>query len=214
MIHCRAVREPATALTDYLLALIALIFLLRLARMDARRGSVGALMFFSGFAAAAIFGGTWHGFFSDDTSPAQRVIWWLTQMSTGIAASGLAVIGLERFGWRNSRALLMGSAIFVAAYASYAWFDSRFLVTVVASGATTLLCLAGLIFHARRSKRSGAELVAAGLVLSLFAAVLQQRGVAIHPLHFDHNATYHLWLFPALGLIYAGNRRIAANQSI
>jgi hypothetical protein len=205
------VREPATTITDYLLAVIALLLLLRLVQRQPAGRAIGASMFFCGFAAAAIFGGTWHGFFSDDSSSVQRVIWWLTQVFTAVAASGLAVIGLERIGVRDSRGLLIGSAIFVAALAAYAWRDDRFLVSVMASGIGTALCLAGLLYHAVRAEWMGPALVAAGLLLSLVAAVLQQRGIAIHPVYFDHNATYHLWLFPALALIYAGNRRIATH---
>jgi hypothetical protein len=207
------VNEPATTLTDYLLALIALVFLAQLARADTAKRLIGARMFFFAFALSAISGGTWHGFFSGgNESIASRVIWWLTLTFTAIAACGLAAIALERFGWHNARALLLGSAIFVTGFAFYAWWDRRFLVTLVVTGAATLLCLAGLIFQARRHPRSGGELAAAGLLLSLPAALLQQSRVAIHPVHFDHNATYHLWLMAVLALFYLGNRRIGRSS--
>jgi hypothetical protein len=202
-------REPATALTDYLLAVVSTVCLLRLARVAPARRPWGALLFFAGFAAAAACGGTWHGVTTAGTAGPAGTRGWVTLVGTGVAASGLAVVGLERFGWGNPPALLAGSAVFVVAYGAYVWWDRRFLVAVIASSAATLLCLAGLFQHLRRGGR-GAGYAMCGLLLSLSGAVLQQLGVAIHLVHFDHNATYHLWLLAALGFFYAGNRRIAA----
>ncbi len=208
-----SLREPATTLTDYLLAVVAVIGLVRLMRAADGKRLVGAQMFFAGFAAAALCGGTWHGFFSGSASTTPCALWWLTLVCSGVASSGLAVVGLERLGWRHPRALLLGSAIFVAAFATYAWWDRRFLVSVGVSIAATVLCLAGLAEQSRRGRPRGARLAAAGLVLSVLGGVLQQLGVAIHPVHFDHNATYHLWLFVALPLFHAGNQRIATSEA-
>lgn len=198
--------EPATALTDFLLGSLALVFLSRL--LDGRR--VGAPLFFAGFAISAVLGGTTHGFFSGDVSDAQRFLWWLTIAFTGVAASGLVTVGLGCFGWRDTRALLLSSSIFSAAVASYAWSDPRFLVSVVVTGAGSVMCLAGLASHGRKHAASGAGWAMLGLVLSIVASLLQQERVAVHPVHFDHNATYHVFLIPALALFYAGDRRIAA----
>jgi hypothetical protein len=39
--------------------------------------------------------------------------------------------------------------------------------------------------------------------------VLQQAGVAVHPVYFDHNAVYHLVQAVALVLLYLGFRRVS-----
>jgi hypothetical protein len=201
-------REPATALTDFLLAVLAAVFLLELRRRG-RSPLVGAQLFFGGFGLAALLGGIEHGFLVGDASAAQRVTWWLTITFTGVAACGLGCVGLERLGLRDARSLLAGAGIFVVSFGVYAWSDSRFVVSVLVSGAGSALCLVGLLRHALRVPQSGAVWAAAGLLISVTASVLQQRRLAVHPIHFDHNATYHLFLIPALGLFYAGNLRIA-----
>ena len=79
-----------------------------------------------------------------------------------------------------------------------------FLVSLVASVAGLAVCAAGLVARLRDAGRRGAILALAGLGLSVIAAIAQQWRVAIHPVHFDHNATYHVLLLPALALLFGG----------
>ena len=62
----------------------------------------------------------------------------------------------------------------------------------------------------RRVRSPGSLLVFGRLGISVIAQRREQRGVAIDPVRFDHNATYHIMLLPALGLIYLGLRRLSA----
>ena len=96
-------------------------------------------------------------------------------------------------------------------YAVLSWQDPRFLLSLIATVIGTVLCVAGLL---RRVRSPGSLLVLGGLGISVVAAIAQQRGVAIDPAQFDHNATYHLMLLPALGFIYAGLRRLSAQQAV
>jgi hypothetical protein len=207
------VREPATAITDFLLALLALVLLIGLLRDSNASRLVGARLFFSGFGLAALLGGIEHGFLSGHDAIGQRVAWWLTVVSTGVAACGLAAIGAERFGWRNPRMQLLVTAVLIVAFAVYARHDSRFLVSIIVAGLASIICAAGLVRHAVTRERRGPLLAGSALVLSAIAGVLQQMKFAIDPPHFDHNATYHLWLFISLGLLYAGHKRIALADS-
>jgi hypothetical protein len=50
-------------------------------------------------------------------------------------------------------------------------------------------------------------LIAAGLIMSAGAAVLQQAKVSLHPDYFDHNAVYHVVQGIALVVLYLGFRR-------
>jgi hypothetical protein len=206
------VREVATTLTDYLLTVACLLCAWRLAR--ARSRLHGPVVFFAAFAAAALMGGTWHGFFSDEQTLAQELVWWLTMVFAGVAASGLALTGLELLGVRALRGPgpLLGMLLVV--YAVLAWRDPRFLLSLIASVAGTLLCSAGLLRHLRQSHRAGAVLALAGLGVSVLAAIAQQQGVAIDAVHFDHNATYHLLLLPSLALLYMGFSRLAQARAV
>jgi hypothetical protein len=201
-------REVATTLTDYLLTVVCVVCAWRLASVSVPARFFGPALFFAGFAAAALVGGTWHGFFSTAQS-GQELVWWATMLFAGAAATGLALAGLELLGARALRGpgMLLGLSFVV--YAIQSWRDPRFLVSLTASVAGTLLCVAGLLRRLREPGNQGARLALAGLGVSVLAAIAQQRGVALDRVHFDHNATYHVLLLPALALLYTGFRRLA-----
>lgn len=167
-------------------------------------------MFFAGFAATAFWGGTWHGFLSGAEGPAGEIVWWLTMLCAGATAAGLAFTGLELLGVQRHRWVVPAAGVLLVSYAVWTWRDPRFLLSLVASAAGTAVCIAGLIHRLRGPDNSGARPALAGFGLSMLAAIAQQQGVALHPVHFDHNATYHLALLPALGLVYAGFQRMSS----
>jgi Family of unknown function (DUF6962) len=120
------------------------------------------------------------------------------------------LIGIELLGGRSARLPVTVCIVLLLAYAVWSWRDPRFLISLAATIIGTTLCVAGLL---RRVRWQGSSLVLGGLGISVIAAIAQQRGVAIDPALFDHNATYHLMLLPALWLIYAGLRRLSASKS-
>src|SRR6267378_2479588 len=69
--------EPAVTLTDYALAIECAVFVIALARLDARDKELcfWFVVFFASIGAASVLGGTVHGFFLAASSPARRVLW-------------------------------------------------------------------------------------------------------------------------------------------
>jgi hypothetical protein len=202
--------EFNTALTDFLLAALCAVFAGIFARAASRWILRGPIVLFAGFALAALAGGIWHGFFSARQDLAQAVVWWFSMLFTGVTAAGLALIGLELLGATRVRPTVIVVAALIGVYALLSWFDPRFLISLLATVVGTLLCIAGLI---RNARAPGSMLVLGGLALSIVAAIAQQRGVALNPQRFDHNATYHVLLLPALWLIYAGLRRLSGRTA-
>jgi hypothetical protein len=198
--------EPATTLTDLLLALIGFALFVR----QRRTGRHGAAIFFAALAVAAVFGALSHGFLKTAAPVVQQVIWWITLVCTGATAAGLALIGLECLDWGTTRARQLAVLVPTALFAIVVWFDPRFRLGLMATGLGGLVFAAGLIRHARLHPGRGAGLAALGIGISVVAGILQQRGVAVHPVHFDHNATYHVILIPALLLLHAGTLRMAS----
>jgi hypothetical protein len=205
-------REVATTLTDYLLTVVCLVCAWQLAKHGALRLR-GPVVFFAAFAAAALLGGTWHGYFSDQQGLGQEILWWLTMVFAGMAAAGLALTGLELLGARSSPRVFLPLALLLALYAVLAWRDARFLLSLIASVVGILLCAAGLLRHLR-TPGAGARLALMGLGITVLAAIAQQQQVAFHRTHFDHNATYHVLLLPALAMLYAGFLRLMRKPAV
>jgi predicted membrane channel-forming protein YqfA (hemolysin III family) len=201
--------EPATTLTDVLLALLGLALFVR----QRRSGRHGAAIFFAALSVAAVFGALSHGFLSNASAGLRQVVWWITLVCTGATAAGLALIGLECLGWGTTRARLLAVLGPTVVFAIVVWFDPRFRLGLMATGIGGLVFAAGVIRHARRYPGRGAGLAALGIGISVVAGVLQQRGVAVHPVHFDHNATYHVIIIPALLLLHAGTLRMASTST-
>src|SRR5215470_12232344 len=170
--------EFFTALTDFLLAALCVLFARFFARPGNRWTLRGPLILFVGFALAALAGGIWHGFFSTRQDLAQAIVWWFSMVFTGVTAAGLALIGLELLGVTRARPAVIGTVVLLVAYAVLSWIDPRFLISLLATVVGTLLCVAGLI---RNARVPGSMQVLAGLGVSVIAAIAQQRGVAIDP---------------------------------
>jgi len=198
--------EIATTLTDFFMAALSLAY--AIGWMRQRASFRGPTLFFLAFSLAALLGGLWHGYFSVPGAPGERIVWWLSMWFGGLSAAGLALTGLELMGLRL-RKVAVAIAIFTAAFGVYVWLDPRFLATIATSAGGTLICLAGLSYQLVQRVTLGPLFAIAGLVISVSGAIAQQKGVTLHLLSFDHNATYHLFLIVSLGFFYAGLRRIS-----
>ena len=88
------ITEPATLLTDYLLAALTIYFAVMLWRM-ARSSRYGSQQLwvaaFIGFALASFLGGSWHGFHTMLSSSDAQLLWRLTTGIIGLAGSLLLV---------------------------------------------------------------------------------------------------------------------------
>ncbi len=208
--------EPDVTLTDYGLTILCAV----LAHLIFHRGRPGNefrtwfVLFFAAVGASTLFGGTVHGFFPDETSLGNRILWPTTLGLIGVAGFSAWAVGARlMFSARVATWITHAAALKLIAYVVVVVFTTRdFLVAVADYVPATLFLLVGLIVAYRREPTRPLLVAAAGLVLTLAAAGLQQAGIGLHPSYFDHNALYHVIQAIALVLIYRGARYLAARD--
>jgi len=160
---------------------------------------------FASVAVAAVAGGTVHGFFPEDASVGNRLLWLLTLLSIGGTAAAMVAVALRLATSASDASLIAVAALGWIGYAGIVLLGSRdFLVAIGAYLPAALLLLAALILRRVRGRPKGTLAGLIGILLALVGAVGQQAGIGIHPVHFDHNAVYHLVQMAALYLLFRG----------
>jgi len=199
--------DPDVTLTDYGLAILAGYMAFRVwrgPRFGPTRGWL--LAFFAALGLAPLLGGTVHGFFELEGMPGHDVLWVATLLAIGlvaVAAWGLGARLVLADG--AARGLIGLAAVVFAIYATAVIGGARdFRVAVTHYLPAVLFLLAAVLVAQRRDPHPGFRLAAAGLLLTFVAAAVQQLGIALHPVWFDHNALYHVVQAAALILFYRG----------
>jgi hypothetical protein len=205
--------DPAVTLTDYALAIECAVFVIALARLDARDKELCFwwVVFFASIGAASVLGGTVHGFFLAATSPGRRILWAATMFAilvTSLAAWNIgAVLQLDERKAALVRRLAIAQLVLFSLIVLFV--TSKFYIGIIAYLPSTLFFLFALLTTYRRRPDRGIGWGAAGLALTLAAAAVQQLHVSIHPVYFNHNALYHVIQGAALGMIFVAARSIS-----
>ncbi len=195
--------EPTTFVTDFLLALVAAVFAVRLAAGRPGRARAAWAFAFAVLATAAALGGAAHALAPlRDT----RLLWRATLWALGGASFGLGLgacalalpAGLARWA-----AVALGLKL--GLYLGKTMRDQDFRWAVADYGAALLLLLVLAVLSWRRRRASWAPWAAASAVVSLGAAAIQQTGWDPHRL-FNHNDLYHLVQVGGLWLLYRAGR--------
>ena len=198
--------EPAVTLTDYGLTLLCALLAWRAnsrVRAELRPWAIGL---FAGSGAAALFGGTVHGFFGDATTVGYRVLWPATILAvgaTGLAAWGLGarVGGISAGGRRLTRIVL---AAFVAWAAIVLAGQQAFVMAIVFYLPAVIYLTVRFARLYRRGPTPSRREALIGFGLTFAAAAIQQLRIPIHPVWFDHNALYHVVQAVAFVLLFRG----------
>ena len=199
-----------TVLTDFALGLCSARWGIALIRQGCAQRELSQALWGIGFlaaATAAILGGASHAVGAQ--SPAtRRKLWRGMTLATGVtSASMLASTVIARTAPPQRNRLLLGILAKFLTYAAWMASRDRFLFVVVDYG-TAMAGIAGL--HGRSALRAGAagsRYILGGVLVSLVAAAIQMRKLALHR-HFNHNDLYHLVQIGACYLFYRGGRRL------
>ncbi len=202
--------EPDVTLTDYALALECILFVVLLQRGRARPWGLRFWfsLFFASVSVASLCGGTVHGFFLDEQTLGHTILWPTTLLAIGVTALSAWAIGAKLlFSRRVARWVLIAAVLQFAFYCIVVLFRTEeFWVTILNNLPAVLFLIIALGLVYRREKQRSLLLAAGGLALNLVAALLQQLGIGIHPVYFNHNAIYHVLQAVALFLFFLGCR--------
>ena len=205
--------EPAVTLTDYALAIECAVFVIALARLDARDRELcfWFVVFFASIGVASVLGGTVHGFFLAASSPGRRVLWPATLLA--ILVTSLAAWNIGAVLRLNERRVALVCRFAMAQLVVFALVvllvTSEFYVVIIAYLPSTLFLLFALLTTYRSRPDRAISWGVTGLALTLVAAAVQQFHVGIHPVYFNHNSLYHVIQGGALGMIFVAARSIS-----
>lgn len=203
-----SIHEPDVVLTDLGLAVLGAYLGRRLWTASSKSGltRVGAVLM-GALASAALWGAVFHAFFPNETStPPGFAAWVPVALSILIAAATMLELGLRILApLISSRVRRWIVAMYAITFAAVLLLVDESFSTIVRFYMPALLLLFLAAFQqAARSRSVGWTLIASGLVVSAGAALLQQAGVSVHPVYFDHNAVYHVTQGIALVFLYLG----------
>jgi hypothetical protein len=205
------VTQLDVSLTDYGLAAECLWFSCRMARLQAATASALPRLFtafFLSIAIAAVAGGTVHGFFLNEISLGNRILWPFTLIVVGLTALFGVQIGASlQFPRSTAEYVNRGSVAIFLAYCALVLFVSRDFRIAVLDYVPALVFLGvAFLLASRRHRRPRLLIGFMGVCTMLFAAVAQQARIGIHPLYFDHNALYHVLQGIALFMVFVAGQ--------
>jgi hypothetical protein len=194
------VLEADVTLTDFALAIECACFSAWLYQYRATVLGLAFMILFSAVGIAALLGAVVHGFLPDTESPLFKIVWPSTLIAIGLAAfASWVIVARLLFSERATRFIIGAAGLVFALHTAYILLFNQSFGVAIANylPATFFLLIAFAVTYRRR--RDGFLMAGIwGLVLSFIAAAIQQIGIGLHPLYFNHNALYHL--IQAIGL--------------
>lgn len=206
------IREPDVALTDYFLTVECFLFAWFLGRQKNADPGLRRLfaLFYVSSGVAALAGGSVHGFFPDPVPAAGVWLWKATVLALGVATLSAWCFGAKLIFASNGVRIVRSLAVTV--FVGYAWVvifvSDKFWIAIVHYAPSVVFLMVALSIVSFREHRRDLLVGLAGLVLMPFAAVLQQLKVAVDPVHFNHNATYHVLQAVAFAMLFSAAKRL------
>lgn len=204
------VMEPDVTLTDYGLTVLCVVLAVSL-RRHGRAGDALRFWFtafFLAIGAASLAGGTVHGFLADETTTPYAVVWSASLLAVGASAvAAWAIGGRLMLAEDRARVVIAAAVVVFGLYTAVVLVVSRqFVVAILHYLPATLFLLASFLTVYVRTRQAHLLAGAAGMLLMFVAAAVQQAGIALHPVYFNHNALYHVIQAVALYLVYRAAR--------
>ena len=201
-------KEIDVAMTDYGLTILCFffVFVLTKYRSNSSARSWFSILFFSVGLSAAL-GGTVHGFIHEDTL-LHTIFWRSTIVVIGISALSAWMIGrvliLNKIGQKTVRIIAFLNFGLYVLYVLF--FNQRFAVAVANYLPAAIFLLIAFAKVYKQTVNRLAFFALLGLILTFWAALIQQLEIGLHDRYFNHNALYHVIQAIGLYLVFRGVR--------
>ncbi len=199
--------EPAVTITNFLLAAEYWAFAIRLRRVTDANGVIswfGRLFVLLGL--AAILGAFMHGFLAESGGLTGRFVWTSNLLALGAAGVATAMIAAKVVIAAEKQPLAERwlAVAFLVYGAAVLFVTQEFVVALAAALPCVGFLMAALLVLFRRTATPGILFAIFGLALTLVGGVQQQLRLGIDPVHFNHNAVYHVIQMVAFFLLFKG----------
>jgi hypothetical protein len=182
------VNEPTTAITDFMMAALALGLGIRLS------GAWRWAFVFTSI--AALTGGIYH-------STPSYAVWKITLYSVGIATCFMIFAASRDAPAGLGKPLRVFAVVELALYAIWMATHDDFIFVIADYGAG-MLCVALVYLLALRKTPRRSKLILGSIAIAVVGAVVQASGFTLHPRWFNHNDLYHVIQMLSLYLLYRG----------
>ena len=203
------ISEPTTLFTDYALALLTLLWGIRLFRVGQQNRQTSKLLWGLGFLAttsASLWGGTFHGFRHHLGEVLTVVLWKMSVYSVGFASffmlSAIVLVCMKR-PWRHWALGVVALKFFAFAIWMIGHSEFRFVVYDYASAMIVILLLQIYASISRRGK--SAVWIVGGVLIGLAGGVIQMKKFYLYE-YFNHNDLFHVMQMAAFYLFYRGGK--------
>jgi hypothetical protein len=201
------ITEPMTMITDYVMGALAFVLAMRLMSDAAAGRQLSGRLWAAAFvmtAAAAIAGGTYHGFIQWMPGLGGRAMWKATLLATGLGSACLLAAALVAAAAGQLRTALV--AVVIVKLAVYVWTiatKDQFIVVIADYGTALAAILLAAWFLRPSGLTPAAWWITAGVAVAAVAGVIQWARLAPH-VHFNHNDLFHVVQMVSLYLLYRG----------
>ena len=199
------ITEPATAITDYILAAETIFLGILLIRGVVQFPvKLWAVSFFV-LAVGAVAGGTVHGFIESLGPINAHLLWKLTLISVGFATLFMFSAAVLAFTSGPSRNTLLFLAF--AQFCVYMFFVSRgsdFKIVIFNYVPTMIL----IVVLAYTAKAESAPFILIAVLLSFAGAGIQSSNIQLNQ-NFNHNDIYHVVQMIAMYFFYRAGKLLA-----
>lgn len=199
--------EPATTLTDAILAAQTFTYAARLAKSPARGRRTHQMWSLAFVAAgvAALTGGIVHALYIERTPRLRAALWKIVGLATSLASAAMLIAAAYAALRKPLRTWLLAFAAAKFVVSSIAtWRLGDFLYIIIDYAVSMVILLALQVRDWKRS--AAAPWLASGVIVSFLAAGIQQSGLTLHR-HFNFNDLYHVVQMAGFHLLYLGAKQ-------